>query len=103
MVTSGFVHQNRIESGVTKASSVLAPDVVRIRYSLGEDWSGSGAVFFRVVLSDDASRHNHLREIAQRVAATLSSEVKPEEMGLQAYFNFRSAAEQAELQEPTWA
>ncbi|HUQ90974.1 MAG TPA: hypothetical protein VM120_04775 [Bryobacteraceae bacterium] len=100
---SGFVHQGRIETAVAKASRALAPDVIRIRYSLGEDWTGAGAVFFRVVLSDHASRRVHLREIAKRVTATVFSEVKPDELGLQAYFNFRSASEQAQLQEPTWA
>jgi len=82
---------------VARAAKALAPDVVRIRYSLGEDWSGSGAVFFRVVLSDNASRPGHLREISTRVTSTVFNAVKPDELGLEAYFNFRSASEQAEL------
>ena len=102
-VPSIFVHQGKIEKAVARSAKSLAPDVVRIRYSLGEDWSGSGAVFFRVVLSDNASRPNYLREIAKRVKSTVFSEVRPDELGLEAYFNFRSASEQAELKEPTWA
>jgi hypothetical protein len=102
IVPSGFVHQGRIETGVARASRALAPDVVRIRYSLGEDWSGSAAVFFRVVLSDSASRRNHLREAAQRVSSTVFNEVRPDELGLQPYFNFRGVSEQAELREEAW-
>jgi hypothetical protein len=103
LVPGSFVHQGKIETAVERAATALAPEVVRIRYSFGEDWSGAGAVFFRVVLTDSASRRNHLREIAKRVSTTLFSEVKPDELGLQVYFNFRSASEQAKLQEPTWA
>jgi len=103
IVSFGFVHQGEIEIGVARALRALAPDVVRIRYSLSEDWSGAEAVFFRVVLTDEASRPNRLREIANRVKSTIFAEVKPDELGLQWYFNFRSASEQAELNEPTWA
>jgi len=102
LVRSVYVHQGKVETAVARASVALAPDVVRIRYSFGEDWSGSDAVFFRVVLSDRASR-NHLREIANRVRATIIGEVKPDELGLQMYFNYRSTSEQAKLQEPAWA
>lgn len=100
---SEFVHQERIESAVAKASQALAPDVIRIRYNLGQDWSGSAAVFFRIVLSDDASRRERLRVKAQEVASTIFNQVRPDELGLQAYFNYRSASEQAELQEEAWA
>ena len=101
--TSIFVHQGKIEKAVARAAKALAPDVVRIRYSLGEDWSGSGAVFFRVLLSDSASHPSNLREIATRVKSTVFNAVKPDELGLEAYFNFRSASEQAELKELIWA
>jgi len=33
----------------------LRPDVIDIRYDLGEDWSGDWAIYSRVVLSDEAS------------------------------------------------
>jgi hypothetical protein len=102
-VRSGFVYQRRIKEGVAKATAALASDVVRIRYDLGEDWSGEGAVFFRVLLKDSASKRPQLRKVARRVAARISSEVQPQELGLQAYFNFRSESEQARLKEEAWA
>ncbi len=102
IVPSGFVHQGLIDTGVARAANALAPDVVRIRYSVGEDWNGSPAVFFRVVLSDNASLRKHLREATQRVTSTVFLEVRPDELGLQRYFNFRSVSEQAKLQEEAW-
>ena len=103
IMRNAFVDQGKIATAVRKAQKALGPDVVRIRYSLGEDWIGESAAFFRIVLSDDASHIVRLREIAQRVTATIVREVKPEELGLQAYFNFRSVSEQAELKEESWA
>ncbi|MEZ5401806.1 MAG: hypothetical protein R2729_19185 [Bryobacteraceae bacterium] len=101
-VTSGYAHQERIAQGVANATTALAADVARIRYELGEDWSGGGAVFFRVLLKDSASKRSHLREVARRVVSKISSEVQPGELGLQAYFNFRSESEQARLNEEAW-
>ncbi len=103
MVPSGFVHQERIAQGVAKATAALASDVVRIRYDLGEDWSGEGAVFFRVLLRDSAGARPQLRQVARRVAEKIFSEVQPQELGLRAYFNFRSESEQARLKEEAWA
>ena len=103
IVPKGFVNQRQIAEGVEKASQALSPDVVRIRYSLGSDWTGDPSVFFRIVLSDDASSKAHLSETAQRVALTILNEVKAEEVGLHPYFNFRSLSEQSQLKEPAWA
>jgi hypothetical protein len=44
-----------IELNLEKAVQLLKPDVVRVRYSLRDDWQGRPSVFFRVVLSDDAA------------------------------------------------
>jgi hypothetical protein len=102
VVASGLVHQQSIAEGVARAARVLAPEVVRIRYSFEDDWSGNEAVFFRVVLKDSASKRAHLREVARRVAAIIAREVQPSNLGLQAYFNFRSESEQAQLKEEAW-
>lgn len=102
MVARGLVRQERITQGLENATNALAPDVVRIRYDLTEDWTGNDAVFFRVLLKDSASRRPGLRDVARRVIAKVSSEVQPSELGLEAYFNFRSESEQAQLKEESW-
>lgn len=103
IVPKGFVNQSQIDSGVQRTMQALAPAVVRIRYSLGSDWTGEPSVFFRIVLSDEASTRDQLSKIAQRVALTILNEVRAEELGLHSYFNFRSLSEQEELKEPAWA
>jgi hypothetical protein len=103
MVPSGFVHQGKVDEAVRRAEASLIPDVVLIRYSIGSDWTGDPSIFFRVLLSDEASRPNRLQEVAQRVADRLINEVRSDEFGFHAYFNFRSKSEQQKLNEPAWA
>ena len=103
IVPRGVVHQAQLADAVQRAEAALRPDVVRIRYNLDEDWSGVEALFFRIVLTDNASRKDRLREVARRVSDTIAREVQPADFGLQAYFNFRSQSEEDSLKEPAWA
>lgn len=103
IVPSSFVKQQEIEAALDTVAKNLAPDVVRIRFSLGQDWTGEDAIFFRVVLSDPASASRRLLRVTQRVTEAIMDAVQPRALGLEPYFNFRSATEQAELREEAWA
>jgi len=103
ILPKGFGYQSQIASAVKKAEKALAPDVVRIRHNLGEDWSGDPAIFFRIVLLNRASREAQLWKTTERVTNTILKEVKPDELDLLAYFDFRNVSEQAELKEESWA
>jgi hypothetical protein len=98
-----FVKQQEIAEGVQRAARALAHSVVRIRYDFGPDWTGDPSIFFRIILTDDAAKKPKLNEIANAISLILTREVRADEQGLHAYFNFRSASEQAELKEPAWA
>ena len=102
-VPSGFVNQGKLASGVQRATRALAGDVVRIHYDLGSDWIGNPSVFFKIVLTDSASRPDKLRQVAQRVATKIMTEAKTDQSGLYAYFNFRSQSELAKMRDPAWA
>lgn len=79
---------DRIAEGVARAPAELTSDVVRMRYSLGEDWSGGDAVLFRVLLKDASIERSRLRQVARHVTDTIFRAAGPQELGLQAYFNF---------------
>lgn len=85
-----------------RAVEAELPDVVRIRYEIGEDWSGQWAIFFRVVLSDEAAR-SRLKHVVKEVVSRLSSRLDFLSLGVFPYHNFRSETEQAELREEAWA
>src|SRR5580658_3048807 len=99
---SAVTQQAEIETAIGRVQQIVGPDVVRIRYEIGEDWSGQWAIFFRIVLTDDAARRR-LRETAAKVVWGLARELDFPSMGVFPYHNFRSLSEQAMLQEPAWA
>ena len=103
VVPSGIVNQRQIATAIQRATHALAPEVVRIRYALTFDSTGSEAIFFRILLSDRASKPDHLYETAERITTKILKTVHPQErFGIEAYFNFRSESEQAELRESSW-
>ena len=101
-VPSALTKHAEIETAIQRVQQSIGPDVVRIRYEIGEDWSGEWAIFFRVVLADDAAKHR-LREVATKVVWGLAQQLDFPGMGVVPYHNFRSESEQAALQEPAWA
>jgi hypothetical protein len=80
----------------------LAPDVVRIRFNAAPDWSEHPAIYFRVVLADDASRRDRLADVTSRVSAKLFDELGLASIEHIPYFRFRSKSEQAKLKDPAW-
>jgi hypothetical protein len=74
MYPSAVARQAEIESAIHEVERKLTPEVVRIRYEIGEDWSGQWAIFFRVVLTDDAARHR-LRDVATKVVWGLAQQL----------------------------
>ena len=99
---SAVTKQPEIQAAIHEVEQALAPDVVRIRYEAGEDWSGQRAIFFRVVLTDDAAKRR-LRDIAAKGVWGLARRIDFPAMGVFPYHNFRSVSEQESLQEPAWA
>lgn len=101
-VPRGLVDQSEIKAGIRRAERALKPDVIRIMYSYTLDWTGEQSLFFRIVLSDAAASTKLLGETTSGIKTRILSETRAEELGLQTYFNFRSASEQAELKEAAW-
>lgn len=99
---SAVTKQPEINAAVSEVVRLLQPDVVHIRYDIGRDWSGDGAIFFRVLLSDEASK-TRLREVATKVVRCLAERLDFPSMGLFPYHNFRNVSEQAVLREEAWA
>lgn len=99
---AAITRQKHIDAAVNQVATELAPDVVRIRYDIGEDWSGQWAIFFRIVLTDEAAKRR-LRDIATRVVGGLANRLDFPGMVVFPYHNFRSVSEQAKLQEEAWA
>lgn len=104
MVPTGSVHQSQLANEIAKAIRKLPKEVVRVNYNLGTDSTGEPAIFFRIVLTDAASREDKLAQVTDRIAMILFDGVRPHEnWGLLPYFSFRSKSEQDERNDPEWA
>jgi hypothetical protein len=97
-----LTEQRDIEAKVRELQQALSPDVLNINYDIKPDWSGDWGIFFRVLLSDDASA-SRLREVTSDVEKRISELADFPSLGVFAYFNFRSRSEQDVLREEAWA
>jgi len=80
----------------------LGPDVVRIRMRDALDWADDRALYFYVILSDEAAKPERLHQIAKKVRQRLFDDLALLDLEHYAYVRFRSASEQAVIQEKLW-
>ena len=91
-----------LDQQVQEAASSFPGEVAGIRYSIGYDWSGDPAVFFRILLSDTASRTENLSDVTARVRGRLSENFRAAHPDYTRYFYFRSQSEQDRMKDPEW-
>lgn len=92
-----------LDQQVHDAAENFRSEVVGIGYTIGHDWNGDPAIFFRVVLTDDASRPDVLADITGKVSAKLFDDLRLDGSDYTPYFYFRSKSEQDRQQDPEWA
>jgi phosphoribosylaminoimidazole-succinocarboxamide synthase len=98
-----FSNTPQLQADVRRAALSLGADVVNVKFEIGFDAMGCESIFFNVVLTDEASRPARLRFVTQHVSLTLMNQLKTDENGVHAYFNFRSQSEAASIKDPAWA
>ena len=91
-----------LEKQVREIEKMFPCEVVGIRYSLGDDWSGDPGIFFKVLLTDAVSRREVIGDIAHRVKWALNDIVFPDSPDYYPYVNYRSESEQQKLNDPAW-
>jgi hypothetical protein len=103
LMPSTVLKESDIEMAVREAVKELAPEVQWIRYEISLDWSGDRAIYFRVMLSNEASREARLAKVTKRVESFLTEKLNLNESDLLSYFSYRSRAEHAALKDPAWS
>lgn len=99
----GFIDQRVLQEMIEKAKSVLGPEVWHVAYRVGENNTGTPAIFFRITMQDFAMTENAISDSTGRVATALFDQIRPlENLGLRPYFNFRSVSEQQTRPDPDW-
>jgi len=103
IIPNGVAQQEEIAAAIADIERGLGADVVRLRYNIGTNWSDEPAIYFRVVLTDQASKPKRLHKVASRIRSIIDEKLDPlNSWGLFPYINFRSQAEQDMLKEPAW-
>jgi hypothetical protein len=94
-VARGFAQPGELQKQFNRIAHIAVPGVVRWWHTFGNDWSGDPAIFFWVVLTNEASLPNRLRAVTTAFTNLITQRVDPlGQWGLIPYFTFRSQAEQ---------
>lgn len=102
-VPRGVAQPEQLAAAIAGVERQLGPGVVRLRYTVGINWSDEPAIFFRALLSDEASQPEMLHDVATMVRERIEERIDPRNSwGLVPYYSFRSLAEQEILNEPAW-
>jgi hypothetical protein len=104
IVPAGLVRQKELKKSIDRAIARLGNRIVHLNYSLGEDWAGEPALFFRIVIPDAAAHSDNLVGVTNGIRSIADDIVRPfENWGLLSYFSFRSRSEQQSRNDPEWA
>jgi hypothetical protein len=90
---------------VDEVARKFPDEVVRIRHSFSRDWDGDPAIYFRIVLTDEALRRRRLTEMTGAIKSALMKDLafyQSEYAMYIPYFNFRTEAEQKQLKDLEW-
>jgi hypothetical protein len=102
-LAKGVAQASDLVKRFNRLSHVVIPGVEKWNYTFEDDWSGDPAIFFWVIVNDEASKPQNLRQVRAAFMAQINKDVDlPGEWGLIPYFNFRSRSEQAKLKDEVY-
>jgi hypothetical protein len=90
---------------VDEVAKKFPAEVVRIRHSFSRDWDGDPAIYFRIVVTNEARRTIPLSELTGKIEDALIKDLElftSEYSVYIPYFEFRTKAEQDRSKDPTW-
>ena len=91
--------QRQIDEALKDVVNGFRAHVVDIRYNIATDWSGDLAIFFHVILRDQATKGVMLGRVTEEVRLRLSEMLRGLNLDLFGYTDFRSESEAADLHE----
>lgn len=101
-IARAFAHQAEFFGAIGQVA--LPAQVVSVTPTLGTDWNGESAVFFQVILGDNAVPRPQLLNFTKQISQAIVQQVRPlEEWGVLPYFNFLTQTEQSRIKQPAWA
>src|SRR5271170_7070493 len=90
---------------VEEVAKKFPAEVIRIRHSFSRDWDGDPAIYFRIVVTDEARRTIPLGELTRKIENGLIKDLAifTSEYSIYIpYFEFRTKSEQDRSKDPQW-
>ena len=102
--TRAYRREDDFAVAIIALEQKLLPDVVRLKYELGEDWAGDPAVFFKVTIRDEVMTEKRGSSLSRHISDVINRELDPREgWDVRHYETYRTVAERERMQEPAWA
>ena len=105
-IAKAFTHQAQFFALIDPIASSLPIEIAEVIATLGTDWDGESAVFFKVILKDNAIPRPQLLAFTKQISRAIVQKVSPiEEWGVLPYFRFLTQTEYSRVKqtEPAWA
>lgn len=96
------VVKSKVDRIVEEVERKFPNDVVRIRYTVGEDYDGDPAVFFRILLRDEVGQRDRIGPITGRIVSELFDGLAAEEIDYVPGFRFRTERENNQPSDEPW-
>jgi hypothetical protein len=76
-----LVEPEKLAAEMVRVERMLRPEVVRIKHTVANDATGDAALYLRVLLSDEASKPERLREVTTRIRCDPPAPRAPQFLG----------------------
>ena len=103
-IAKAFAQQQPFLAAIARVANGLPQPVLSVTPTLGTDWNGEPAVYFQIIIADNAVPRPELLEFTKKISQAIVQHVRPvEEWGVLPYFNFLTQSDAARMPQPTWA
>jgi hypothetical protein len=100
----GILEREKLDAAIAEIKPLLGKDVVRLKHTIEENWSGQPSIYFRILLTDRAAKPPGMYKTARRIEHIIEEHIDPiNSWDLIPYYRFRSQSEQKMLKEAAWA
>jgi hypothetical protein len=97
-IARAFAQQQPFLKSIAQVAGELAPQVVSVTPTLGNDWAGEPAVYFQIIIADNAVPRQNLLAFTKDISHAIVHRIRPlEEWGVLPYFNFLTQSDASRM------
>ena len=98
IIARAFAQQHPFLNSIAQVVHELPPQVISVTPTLGNDWAGEPAVYFQIIITDNAVPRRNLLAFTKDISHDIIQRIRPlEEWGVLPYFNFLTQSDAARM------